>query len=274
MNEETIHRIMATQGAEPAAADLPLDALSLGRGVFETVLVLGGRAVLGGRHQERLARSCEELEITSAQQARRLFKQAVEIAAREGPARARLRLAVFADSGRPPVGLLAVREAPEPPAAVKLNIAGCRRRPGCSTVVHKSASYLENLTALQEARRRGFDDALFLDEAGDLAETAVANLFLITGDELRTPPEGSILPGVVRAWVLEEAARLGVKVDEGEIPAAELGRADAAFVTNSIKGLVPVARAGDTVFVEPGRDGTFRTLLEAYEELLESTSQA
>ena len=80
----------------------------------------------------------------------------------------------------------------------------------------KSLNYLNNVLATLEARQRGADDALLLNQAGMVAEAAVANVFVHRDGELLTPPPtDGALEGITRATVLELAGALGIPAREG-----------------------------------------------------------
>jgi len=79
----------------------------------------------------------------------------------------------------------------------------------------KSANTMEAMLARQEARTKGADEALFLNEKGFLTEASGSNIFLVKNDILITPRfETGILPGVTRVVLFEIANRLGIKVKE------------------------------------------------------------
>lgn len=92
----------------------------------------------------------------------------------------------------------------------------------------KSLNYLNNALAKLEARRCGADEALLLNRAGAVAEASVANVFVLHGRTLATPPPGDgCLEGITRRTVLELAPALGLGADE-------------AFLTGTGAGIVPV----------------------------------
>ena len=105
----------------------------------------------------------------------------------------------------------------------------------------KSLNYLNNVMAKLEARQRGGDEALLLNAAGSIAETSVANIFLVRGGDLLTPPSSDgALEGITRATVLELAASLGVPARTKSLGRFDLFAADEVFLTGSGAGLVPV----------------------------------
>jgi branched-chain amino acid aminotransferase len=105
----------------------------------------------------------------------------------------------------------------------------------------KSMNYLNNALAKLEARRRGVDEALLLNQAGLVAEASVANVFAVTRGALLTPPPSDgALPGLTRAGVLELAEELGIAACERSLGRVDLLRADELFLTGSGAGIVPV----------------------------------
>lgn len=82
---------------------------------------------------------------------------------------------------------------------------------------------------------------LLVREDGTVLEGSRANLFLVRGRTVSTPPlDGEILPGVARAGLLEVADEYGIEVVEEPIDLAELMAADEVFLTNSLRGVEPV----------------------------------
>ncbi|MBI4458966.1 MAG: aminodeoxychorismate synthase component I [Acidobacteria bacterium] len=90
---------------------------------------------------------------------------------------------------------------------------------------------------LAEARQRGLDDYIFLNERGEVTEGAGHNIFVAMGDRLYTPPvECGLLPGIFRRQILESNPRAAEKV----LRIDDLHHADQIFVCNAIRGLQPV----------------------------------
>jgi hypothetical protein len=79
-----------------------------------------------------------------------------------------------------------------------------------------SALYANTARALRDAKARGFDNAVLLDAAGNVAEFATSNLFLVTADGAVVTPalNGTFLAGITRARVIALLADAGVKVEE------------------------------------------------------------
>lgn len=119
----------------------------------------------------------------------------------------------------------------------------------------KSLNYLENILLKEEAKKKEFDDALFLDIHGNITEATTSNIFFVKKDELITPPLNSgILPGITRETLLDVADSIGLRVCEKNIVSKKIGSFDEAFVTNSILEVVPVVKIGG-VLINKGRIG-------------------
>jgi len=105
----------------------------------------------------------------------------------------------------------------------------------------KSTSYAVNMAAEAEAKRRGADDAIFVDADGVVLEGTVTNVWWRTGDMLRTPSlELGILAGVTRQTLLELAGPCGYRVEEGTFGIGDLERADEVFTSSSVREILPV----------------------------------
>jgi para-aminobenzoate synthetase/4-amino-4-deoxychorismate lyase len=88
--------------------------------------------------------------------------------------------------------------------------------------------------ALADARARGFDDALFLNERGEVTECAIHNVMIAKGGKLFTPPvECGLLPGVYRRYMLAAHP----EVQEVVVTLEDLLSADRILIFNSVRGL-------------------------------------
>jgi branched-chain amino acid aminotransferase len=127
----------------------------------------------------------------------------------------------------------------------------------------KYANYLEGILATYEAKTRGGAEALIVDARGRVLEGATSNVFAVTGGRLTTPPlHLGILAGITRAFVLADAAALGVPAEEREITTGDLARADEVFITSSIREILPVSGVDDRAIQAPGE--VTRRLHRAY----------
>ncbi|MEX0807725.1 MAG: aminotransferase class IV [Dongiaceae bacterium] len=125
--------------------------------------------------------------------------------------------------------------------ALSLVTSDIRRNEQAPTSRLKSLGYLDNILAAREAKERGADDALLLNTSGAVACTTIANLFVVRGTRLVTPPVADgVLAGVMRGLVLELAAGAGLAGSEESLSRQDLDSADLLFLTNSVRLLMPV----------------------------------
>lgn len=224
--------------------------LTLGDGLFETILSRDGELVWLDEHLRRLAQGCAALGLPAPDlgEARRLCEEA----ARSVSGRAAVRLTLTAGSGgrgldRPPqpaLRLLATAApAPKPSGPARLITATVRRNEGSPASGLKTLAYLDNVLARREAAAAGADEALMLNTRGEVACAAAANIFWVSGSTLFTPALGcGVLPGVMRAKVLERASSFGLAAEEIVAGPQEISQADAIFMTNSLLMVRPVTR--------------------------------
>jgi branched-chain amino acid aminotransferase len=105
-------------------------------------------------------------------------------------------------------------------------------------------AYVNSALATDDARRCGFDEAIFLTEDGHVAEGASCNIFMVRGGKLITPSTSqNILEGITRDTVIELARReLNLDVVERPIDRSELYVSDELFFTGTAAEIGPIVR--------------------------------
>lgn len=111
---------------------------------------------------------------------------------------------------------------------------------------HPTLSRLQNDMLYADARRTGFDDALVVLQ-GKVLECTRSNIFIYRDGAVRTPASG-VLPGITRNHVVLIAGELGYEVLFDEIESDELLSASEVFTSDTVYGVVPVTRIGNTAF--------------------------
>lgn len=101
-------------------------------------------------------------------------------------------------------------------------------------------NYTNGVLASQEARAKGFDEALMFDVQGTIAQAPGANFFLEREGELYTSSSTSIMAGITRKVIMEYAKEIGVKVHEQPITVDMIHKADSAFLTGTATEVVSV----------------------------------
>lgn len=260
-----------------------------GYGLFETMRAYDGHIFRLDAHLTRLRCSADSIglthEILTTEEGKQSLKAAcTAMLAANGLKDARIRLTVSAGEGdmtpdpgtcsSPTVLITARNLDPIPPekyeAGFKAAIASLRRNSQSPLSRLKSTCYLENSLARRAARAGGYDEAIFLNEQGYLAEGSSTNIFLVSRGELITPCfESGVLPGITRDTVLEIAGTLSIKATERWVEPNELIEAQEAFLTNSILELVPLVSVEGRP-VGTGKPGKLTgDLLFAYRKLVE-----
>lgn len=237
--------------------------LLLGDGLFETMLARDGALPHLSAHLDRMAAGCAALGLPFD----RLAAEAACRAAAPAEGRFAVRLTLTSGSGGrgldrpvPPAPRLFATAAPAAPvtAPARLAVATTRRNEGSPAARLKTLSYLDNVLARAEATAAGADEAVMLNNRGELACAGAANLFWIADGRLFTPRLScGALAGITRARLMARRP-----VEEVAAGPEALDRAEALFLTNSLIGARPVSRLGDRTF-EPHRLAEdLRTALE------------
>jgi branched-chain amino acid aminotransferase len=208
-----------------------------GRSLFETLRTFEGRPFRLQDHLDRLRSSAALLRIPCVLPD--LRPVVAELCRRNRLPDARIRITFSAG------GHLLVTAGPIPPLppdwrtrGAELMIVPWRRDARAPLLAHKTTSSWESALAHDEAAGRGCADAIFVGLRGEILEGARSNLFLVLGGRLTTPRlDGGLLPGVTRRVVMElERTR------ERIVRLKELWKAEEAFLTGSVRGIVPVLR--------------------------------
>ncbi len=261
--------------AGEAAVNVRDRGVLYGMGLFETIRVSGGRPRLVDRHLGRLFSSAGELGLEVPYGQGDIYEMIRRTAAENGMDRGALRLTLTA-GGEDCAPSIFIQSRTSPyreehyRRGLRAGFASLRRNEKSPLVRHKTLNYYENMLARREAAEAGWGEAIFLNTAGNLAEGAVSNLFLVNRGKVITPGlENGLLPGITRWRVMEACAILKVPVEERTIIPDELIRAGECFVTNSLMGVMPVVRVGDAA-IGGGRPGEITLAVgEALEKELE-----
>jgi len=218
-----------------------------GRGAFETTRVYQGHAFRLGDHLERLAASARRLGLPEPprRELERLVEEALAAAA-VPDAFVRLYVTPGREGLGPPVALVLVGDLPDDLEARRSRGIGLITVPlGLETPALlggvKSTSYAVNMMAVDEARRRGDDDALFLAQGRIVLECPTSNIWWRRGSVLHTPSlELGILAGVTRAVLVERLPELGYELREGMFESDAVLEAEEAFASSSVREVMPV----------------------------------
>jgi para-aminobenzoate synthetase/4-amino-4-deoxychorismate lyase len=160
----------------------------------------------------------------------------LESAARDRRTAARVRLLLRRD-GEADVGLSQIPAPGARSASYRVKISDVTVSSRDPFVRHKTTRRAWRDGELRKANEEGFDEALFLNERGELTEGAITNLFVEISGRLYTPPAASgLLEGVFRRRMLSDRA---LHAAERTLFPVDLKNADRIFLTNSVRGIVP-----------------------------------
>lgn len=246
-----------------------------GDGVFETLRTYGGIPFAIEEHMQRLEASARAVGIALPVSGRALANEVVEAIRAAGNPESSARIMITRGQG--PLGLdpalatvplrviLVEPITPLPAALYKDGVAVVTVRtdraadaaPGA-----KVSNYLASMLALQQARAAGAHEALILDAAGHVLEGTTSNFFLVVGGALLTAPTGHILAGITRAHVIAVAADEGIEVRYGTIERSDLKGAEEAFLTSSLREILPVVKV-DGELIGSGQPGPITRRLHA-----------
>ncbi len=268
-----------------------------GDSVYEVLRTFGGRPFALDEHLDRLERSAERIGLVLPERSQIEKATRASIVATREP---ECYLRIMVTRGAGPIGLdPALADAPRlvvmalplvlpeerlyhDGVAVALvsarrNVAGA---PGAVDPQVKSGNYLNSVVGVAEARRHRAYEALLCDGVGRLAEGSSSNLFLVRGGRLATPPLSvGLLEGITRRHVIALARRLGLAVDELALWPVDLEHAEEAFLTSSVRGVMPIVRLSTLQREEKtiglGRPGEItKRVGEAYLKAAEEMSRA
>ena len=260
-----------------------------GDGAFETCRAYGGEIFRWERHRRRLEATCETLGMAGAVPddlgdridetlaANDLADAYVRVSVTRGVQAGKLTPREDVDPTvvvvtKPlPRGGLDGEDVWEAPAVVQSVVT--RRIPDAALPVEaKTHNYLNGILARLELRRAASDEyspdeALMRDTEGYIAEGATSTLFFVDDGVLKTPEEGTLLPGITRETVIELADEEDFPVRTGRYTLEDVRNADEAFLTNTTWEVRPIERLDG---IEIG-GGPLTTLLSRlYDELVEA----
>jgi branched-chain amino acid aminotransferase len=222
-----------------------------GWGVFSTIRVYNGVLFAYERHYARMRKDAERMRVPLELSSSDLKEGLLDLVRANEAYNATLRVAVVRNRGGLFEGPQLARDADliaftadlhDWGPGVKLSYVPHARLGSSPFAGAKVTSWIENLTWYEDAHTRGFDEVILLNEHDQVSECTSANIFVIDGDNVWSPPlqSSGCLPGVTRALLLEEIAVPGVKISERELTPSELERSEGVFITSTTRDLLPV----------------------------------
>jgi 4-amino-4-deoxychorismate lyase len=222
-------------------------AMLYGRGVFTTVAIYNGKPFLWAEHWRRLSNHAERLSVESAGLNVRNVGEALgKLVAVNQVTNGRARVILLARSGRDvwkakkdsprKTDLLILTGEPQqvPAAGMSLAVSPYRINTFSPLVGIRSLNYLEQVLSWEEAQTRDFDEAVVLNERGEVVSATMANIFWFKNGTLHTPALSTgAMAGITRAAIIELAGKQFIPVIEGVYELADLTDADEIFLTSA-----------------------------------------
>ena len=153
-----------------------------------------------------------------------------------------------------------------------VTVATRRSNPASLNPAVKSLNYLNNVMARIEANLASADEALMLNDAGNVAECTADNVFIITHGQIFTPPiTAGALQGITRSVVFDIAGEFEIKVIEADFTRHDIFVADECFLTGTAAEIVPVVKA-DGRIIGNGKPGPITTrIIARFREMTHQT---
>ncbi len=254
-----LHRFVLHNGQiqESTALSLAPGQVGLlsGWGVFTTLRVADGVLFAWDRHWARIQRDAKLFHVALPEDPEKLRRHLLELVDVNQAPNCTLRLAIVRNGGGMWAGPSNGRESDVIALTadskhwgdgVKLAYVRESRHAACQFAGTKILSWAMNLTWLESAQQRGFDEVILLNERGEVAECTSANLFIANGNQVATPPLSSgCLPGITREVILGEIHAAGIRVQEKTLLPGDLESADEVFITSTTRDLLPVIQIED-----------------------------
>lgn len=265
-----------------------------GEGVYETLRTYNRVPFLFDRHVRRLRASADHLQLRVPFDDKGLARSIGDTISaafgRDSTGEAYVRVLLTRGVGEltydikatpDPSLVIIVKPLEEPPARVfdtgiTISLVPIlRNHPGSVNPIIKSNNLLNNALAMQEAHRRGGEEALMCNYRGELSECSQSNFFLVRKGVALTPAsEAGLLEGVTRAFLFEVGREVGVEVRGETLYPTDLDTADEVFITSTTRELSPVVRIDDRV-IGNGRPGpVFKALLAGYRKRAQELTRA
>src|SRR5438105_10796409 len=274
-------------GEEDAKVSVFDHGLLYGDGIFEGIRFYNGRVFRLEEHLERLwdsARSiCLEIPLSQRAMTEALLETVRKNDLRDGY----IRLIVTRGVGNlglnpeqcktPSVIIITAQIALYSEEMYRngltiVTVATRRTNPSALNPAVKSLNYLNNVMARIQANQANADEALTLNDEGNVAECTADNVFIVKHGQISTPPiTAGALRGITRAVVFEIAAETGIKVSEADITRHDVFIADEAFLTGTAAEIIALVKA-DGRPIGTGKPGPITTrMIARFREMTRET---
>lgn len=253
-----MHKFVSFNHQILSANDAKINAISsaslYGKGVFTTLAIYNSKPFLWEKHWLRLNSNAQKLNIDLLEFTEESIKNSLTEIVKENEVKnGRCRITLFDESSskiwqtsnkNKTSLLIQTADVREVKQNISITVSPFSINSKSPLIGVKSCNYLENILALNDAKSKGFDEAIRLNEKGEITSACMANVFWEKNEKLFTPSlKTGCLAGTTREYILENR-----EVFEVEEELKTLEKSDAIFLTSSGVGIVQVGKFGKKEF--------------------------
>jgi branched-chain amino acid aminotransferase len=264
--------------AQSAASLLCFDrGLLLGDGLFETIRAENNTLLFFDAHYQRLKQGAVALAIDFTLSALELKNRCHQLLAANGLDAAIASLRITLTRGPSERGI-DIPKQQKPTllihAAAYINTIAKPKsvyitdiiRNEYSPIIHlKTTNYLELILAKKQAVDRGYDDGLMPNTKGAITELSTANIFVVIGDNIITPPlKDGVLPGIMRQEIITASRQRNIDIVEKTLYPDDLLAASECFSSNSLIEIQPIISVNEHCFTTGAEATMTQRVIEAY----------
>ncbi len=257
--------ISADEAAVSAISSIAL----YGKGIFTTIAIYNSKPFLWEKHWTRLTENSQKLGIDLSNFNEDYVKTSLlEIILRNQVVNGRCRLTfldekpskIWSFPSEMKTSFLITTAGFRESSDINLAVSPFRINSTSPLVNTKSCNYLEPILALEEATKRGFNEAIRLNEKGEIASACLANIFWIENDQIFTPElETGCLAGTMRSFILDSFQVQEVKANLETLQSCEI-----IFLTSSGIGIKQVNRFNSQAFQSSKKNDEIKAFFEKH----------
>lgn len=254
-----------------------------GWGVFSTLRIYRGRPFEFDHHFDRLSRDADRISLPLPYKRQQVHEAVNKLIAANNLQDGCMRVyfvnnqaAIWSSQeGFPETDwIMYTVDLPMRVGPVKLALQPNGRHAAHPLAGTKVTSWLQNVWVVDKAHHRGFEDAVLLNEFGNITECTAANLYMVKNGEVITPPLSSgCLAGVSRLLLEQIAPSAGVPIAERDFTADQLYAADEVFISSTTRQVQPVDQIEDKKYAQAPGPLT-QKLAKAFDDYVKQSAAA